>query len=76
MSPDNTLPDGSPVHKLNREFIKICREQGIEACPGPLLDEWLKDAGFEDVKVTKMPLPVGTWPADKRLVSRCSHRAA
>ena len=69
VSPDNTLPEGSPIYKLNREFIRICREQSIEACPGPLFEGWLNDAGFEEVTVKKMPLPVGTWPADKHLVS-------
>ena len=40
----------------------------MEASPGPLLEGWVKDAGFVDVVHQKFPLPVGTWAADKHLV--------
>lgn len=48
--------------------MEMMKGLGLEPNPGVHLEGWLKDAGFEDVKVKKIPLPVGTWPADKRLV--------
>jgi hypothetical protein len=40
---------------------------GIEAEPGPKLEQWAKDAGFVNVVSKAFPLPMGTWPKDKRL---------
>jgi len=41
----------------------------MEPCPGPLLEGWMKEVGFKDVKAERFVWPVGTWPADKHLVS-------
>lgn len=46
--------------------------RGVEPCPGPLLEGWLKDAGFTDVAAEKHVLPIGTWPADEHLVTEVS----
>jgi hypothetical protein len=40
---------------------------GIEAEPGPKLEDWVKEAGFVNVVCKVFPLPMGTWPKDKRL---------
>jgi len=40
----------------------------MEPCPGPLLEGWMRDAGYVDIKAQKYVWPVGTWPADKHLV--------
>ena len=42
----------------------------MEPCPGPLLEGWLKDAGFKGVAAERHVWPVGTWPADKHLVKK------
>ena len=55
--------------KFNDEFLKASRAAGLEPSPGPLLEGWMKDNGFSDVKHKKFFLPAGTWPADKHLVS-------
>jgi trans-aconitate methyltransferase len=68
-TPDNSLKEGSPVHQLITTFIKTTRENGQEPSPGPLLEGWMADAGFKDIKVTKMPMPIGTWAADRKMVS-------
>jgi hypothetical protein len=65
---DGTLDEESPVWKISREFIKLCAENGMEASLGPHLESLVKNAGFANVVATRVPLPVGTWPADKRLV--------
>lgn len=41
----------------------------MEPCPGPLLEGYLKEAGFTDIHSNKFVWPVGTWPADKKLAS-------
>ena len=33
--------------------------------PGPLLEGWMKDAGFTNVQAKKLPLAFGPWPKDK-----------
>ncbi|KAL8794861.1 MAG: hypothetical protein Q9195_002573 [Heterodermia aff. obscurata] len=71
---DWTSPDGSidnrPIQKLNRDWINGSLQAGKDPCPGPKLEQYLKDAGFEDVYAEKFIVPVGTWPADKHLVRR------
>jgi hypothetical protein len=37
--------------------------------PGPRLEQWLRDAGFENVQSHKYVLPLGTWPKDNHYVS-------
>ena len=69
-SPDNTLA-GSAGEKVNQIFIDSC--QNIlrkEPSPGKYLEKWATDAGFEDIHIKSYVMPFGTWPADKKLVSR------
>lgn len=68
-SPDNSLKPEMASLKFNHEFLKASRAANMEPCPGPLLEGWMKDAGLKDVKSEKFVWPVGTWPADKHLVS-------
>jgi hypothetical protein len=35
--------------------------------PAPSMEQWVKDAGFVNVKVETFPMPVGAWPRDPRL---------
>jgi hypothetical protein len=67
-SPDGSLKEDSAMYKMNREFIKAVYDTGgADPCPGPKLEKWVSDAGFEEIKVWKYPSPFGTWPADKRM---------
>lgn len=36
--------------------------------PGPNLKKWAKEAGYVNVTEEIVPLPIGIWPRDKRLV--------
>lgn len=67
-SPDGSLKD-TMADKVNQKFLGACDAAGLEPSPGKHLERWLRDAGFEDVHVEQLIMPVGTWPADKRLVS-------
>ena len=53
-----------------KEFFKIV---GLEPEPGPKLEGWVRGAGFTNVHVQRLPLPVGMWPKDKRLASPFIH---
>ena len=68
-SPDNTMRPTSICSKMNAEFLKASRAAGFEPCPGPLLEGYLKDAGFADVKVKKFAVPIGPWALDPHMVS-------
>lgn len=46
-----------------------CVAFGKDPHPGPKLEGWVKDAGFEDVYHERFRLPIGPWPKDKHLVS-------
>ena len=67
-SPDGSLKEQHASRIFNIEYIKAFRSQRKDPCPGPLLGGLLKGAGFTDVHVQKLVLPVGTWPADPHLV--------
>lgn len=41
---------------------------GRDLCPGPKLEGWMKDAGFEEIWHEKFRLPIGPWAKDKHLV--------
>lgn len=69
-SPDGSLKQEHASLKFNNEFINAMRKADMEPCPGPLLEGWVKDAGFSDVHHEKYVLPIGTWPADKHLVGK------
>ena len=66
--------DGSltPDHQLWRWHemtVGAIAELGMTARPGPMLETWVKDAGFINVVVEKLAIPLGTWPKDEKYVS-------
>ena len=73
LSPDGSLSADLSSVKFNAEFLKASRSAGTEPSPGPHLEGWMKDAGFSDIHAEKFVMPVGTWPADKHLVSPLRH---
>ncbi|KAI9723231.1 MAG: hypothetical protein M1812_001113 [Candelaria pacifica] len=66
-SPDGSLTEDHASLKFNHQFLKASRNREMEPSPGPLLQGYLKDAGFSDIEHEKFVWPVGTWPADKHL---------
>lgn len=56
--------------------VENCKRReaaGYYCTPGLKLEEWLKEAGFVNVKVVKYPVPVGTWAKDPKYVSELSN---
>ena len=66
-SPDGSVAPDSGITTTNDMFQRAMRENGMEPSPGPHLDRWMRAAGFADVHTTRLPIPVGTWPADPHL---------
>jgi len=64
---DGSLAPDSPFKQFNSAYIAAARENGTDPCPGRSLEKWVKEAGFQDVVATKIPLPMGTWPKDKQM---------
>lgn len=66
-SQDNSLPTDSALDKFHKLACYSRNSQGFNSQPGPLIEGWLKDAGFVDVQVQKILLPLGPWPKDKHM---------
>ena len=66
-SPNNSVKDTS-LGIYNSMFVTLSEERGCDPDPGPKLEEYMKDAGFEEITVKQCPLPIGSWAQDKHLV--------
>ncbi|OJD17558.1 hypothetical protein AJ78_02371 [Emergomyces pasteurianus Ep9510] len=66
-SDDGTFDPQSALGKWFNLFYEAARQHGRELSPGPRLEEWVRSAGFTDIVVKKMRVPVGRWPKDPRL---------
>jgi SAM-dependent methyltransferase len=63
---DGTYSQTSSAAIFMRMLTGSARTAGKEPCPGPKLEQWIKDAGFKNVVHQKFKLPVGPWPRDQR----------
>jgi hypothetical protein len=52
-------------HKLFKDALEPMHRSDA---PGPELKKWAEEAGYVNVTETIVPLPIGLWPRDKRLV--------
>lgn len=67
-SEDGSLTEESHLLKWIKLFIDTARTKlHREPCPGPFLENWVKDAGFTNVVHRKFRLPLGAWPKDRHL---------
>jgi len=65
---DGTYSQTSDAAIWMRELMRSARLMGKEPCPGPKLEQWIRDAGFKNVVHQKIKLPIGPWPRDQRQV--------
>ena len=63
-SDDNSIPAGCDIELLFKNYAKALELAGV-LDPCVMLEKWMNDAGFADVKVTRKKLPWGGWPKDK-----------
>jgi len=59
--------NGSPLEQWTVGIKEGIAKFGLVAEPGPLLEGWVKDAGFVNVHHSVLPIPVGQWPKDNKL---------
>jgi len=64
---DGSIAPDSPLKRFSSTYIEAARENGTDPTPGPSIEKWVKEAGFQDVVVTNLVLPLGTWPKDKKM---------
>ncbi|KAK0654946.1 S-adenosyl-L-methionine-dependent methyltransferase [Cercophora newfieldiana] len=66
-SDDGSLREEHDVMKWDRLFLEAVRKTGREVSPGPRLEGWVRDAGFQGVLHRKFKFPIGPWPLDPTL---------
>ena len=65
-SEDGSLK-GSWLEKWSLDFVRGAQMAGRTVQPGPRLEAWIREAGFEDIHHEKVRLPIGIWPKDKKM---------
>ena len=68
-SEDGSLKEEHSVQKWITTLLKAAEDFKRDPSPGSKLEQYMKDAGFEDVHHEKYRMPIGPWPKDKHLVS-------
>ncbi|KAF4833798.1 Secondary metabolism regulator laeA [Colletotrichum tropicale] len=63
-SDDGSYTEKHQTHKMLNMFFDACKIIGREARPGPLITQWLEDAGFVNIVHHRYPIPVGPWARD------------
>lgn len=48
-------------------LLEAARKINRNPCPGVKLEDWVKDAGFENVTHGKFKFPIGPWPKEPNL---------
>ncbi|KAL2217477.1 S-adenosyl-L-methionine-dependent methyltransferase [Thermoascus aurantiacus ATCC 26904] len=66
-SEDNTIGPDNKVREMLDLLRHACDRIGRTLDPGPQLEGWVRDAGFQNVRHRRFPLPIGTWPKDRRM---------
>lgn len=67
-SQDDTVKLDSALTRLSVEGQKRRDAAGYVSNPGPSIEKWMKDAGFVNVQVIKLPVPMGSWAKDPKYV--------
>lgn len=58
---------GTWLEKWSTDIAKAATQGGRTVQPGLYLEQWIREAGFEDVHHKRIRLPLGVWPKDKQL---------
>lgn len=59
---------GCPADEWTAHVVHGLRKVGMEPEPGPKLEGWMKNSGFINIHQQVLPIPVGVWPKDRKLV--------
>ncbi|KAF4870333.1 Secondary metabolism regulator LAE1 [Colletotrichum siamense] len=64
-SDDGTLTEEHQFKQWSKSLVHALESVGRDPCPGPKLEGWVKDAGFQDISHKRLKVPVGPWLKDK-----------
>ncbi|KAF9870244.1 umta methyltransferase family protein [Colletotrichum karsti] len=64
-STDGSLKEEHSTHKWDSMLMDAITSMGRESRPGPQLEGWVRDAGFQNVTHRKFLIPIGPWPKDQ-----------
>jgi len=68
MYSEDGTSEGTSINQYYETVIAAFEEAGYVTSPGPLLENWFREAGFVDIHIQKYQIPMGTWPKDKHYV--------
>ncbi|KAH0566179.1 hypothetical protein GP486_000432 [Trichoglossum hirsutum] len=63
-SKDGSLRTDHHIYRWVYDLIEASTLAGRDPCPGPKLEGWVREAGYQNVHHHKFILPVGPWPKD------------
>ena len=63
---------GTNIERYYKEVLGAFEKVGYCTRPGPSLEKWFHEAGFEDIHVRRYKAPLGTWPRDEHYVCSSS----
>ncbi|KAL3480789.1 S-adenosyl-L-methionine-dependent methyltransferase [Aspergillus californicus] len=66
-SEDGSLKGDSYMVKMMEGLMEACEKIGRTMDPAPMMEGWVREAGFKKVLKQTVKLPVGIWPKDARL---------
>ncbi|KAL6406892.1 putative TAM domain methyltransferase [Ilyonectria robusta] len=64
---DGSLKEEHSTLTWINTLLDAARTLKREPCPGPKQEEWVKAAGFKNVKHQMFKIPIGPWAKDKRM---------
>ncbi len=68
LTDDDSFPPDSAIREWCRLGDEGAKNMGLQLrISSSQLKQWMEEAGFVDVTVVEFKLPLGAWPADKRL---------
>jgi hypothetical protein len=67
-STDDTFVPGCALNIWTDEVVAGLKNLGREPEPGPKLEQWVQEAGFENINHQVLPIPLGLWPKEQRMV--------
>ena len=66
-SQDGSLQDHHALRRWDALTFEAAKRTRRMLNPGPRLEQWVRHAGFVNLEVTRLPLPIGLWPKDKKM---------
>lgn len=65
---DDSFPPDSAMQSWARLAVEGAANMGLNMrVPSTQIKTWMEGAGFEDVTIVDLKLPLGPWPKEKRL---------